>query len=196
MQHQDPLEPQDGSEFVAQLAQFANIELGVETNNRLAALEAAQLSAGRASLMGLVGKHVTARADVLQLDGTGAPPLTVHLPDDATDVEVIIKDELGNEVTTIDLGSQPAGDVALPWDGTDGEGNPLPEGTYSVEVIASNEESALDAYASLDGLVTSIEFTDDGATLLGMGGALVSPASIESVAEPGDPINPPETNEE
>ena len=41
LKHQDPLEPQEGSEFVAQLAQFASLEQMAETNVRLGAIEAA-----------------------------------------------------------------------------------------------------------------------------------------------------------
>lgn len=187
MRHQDPLEPQDGSEFVAQLAQFANIELGVETNQRLAALEAAHASVGRASLMGLVGKQVKARADTLQLTGQGVPPLSVDVPAAATSVVVVIKDSLGKEVARVDAGARPQGTFSLPWNGNGSAGAPLAEGSYTVEVLATGPDGPIEgAHASISGLVTSMEFADDGSTLLGLGGALVSPATIESVAAADD----------
>ena len=182
MQHQDPLDPQEGSEFVAQLATFANIELGVETNERLAALEAGQVSASRADLMGLVGKTMTVDASQIQLTGEGTlPDFSVELPEAATKVDIVVYDELGNEVDRIQAGAQPAGEATIPWDGLDSSGQPLPEGTYSVEVQANNDGGALDASLSITGTTTSIEFADDGSTMLGIGGLLVFPSAIQSV---------------
>lgn len=185
MQHQDPLEPQDGSEFVAQLAQFANIELGVETNTRLAALEAGQMSSSRASMMGLVGKTVSVDASTIQMTGSGATPdFTVDLEEPASKVDVVVRDEAGNEVARIEAGAHPAGEFALDWDGTDASGIPLAEGSYTMEVVAtSGEEGAIEAGISLSGVTTSVEFAEDGSTLLGLGGVLISPAAIESVED-------------
>lgn len=186
MQHQDPLEPQDGSEFVAQLAQFANIELGVETNARLASMEAGQVSASRASMMGLVGKNLTANAAEFKMTGQGpVPPLTVDLDDAATKIDVVVLDENGSEVTTIHAGPAPAGELAIDWNGLDKDGQPLAEGSYTLQVNAVQgegaAEAAVDATISFSGQATSIEFGEDGTTLLGLGEALISPGSIQSV---------------
>lgn len=48
LQHQDPLSPQDNSEFVAQLAQFSSLE----------ALQNLSSSMGNSQALGLVGKNV------------------------------------------------------------------------------------------------------------------------------------------
>ena len=182
MQHQDPLDPQEGSEFVAQLATFANIEIGVETNERLAALEAGQVSDSRANLMGLVGKTMTVDATQVQLTGSGElPDLTVDLPEAATTVDIIVYDELGNEVDRIEAGPQPKGEATIGWDGLGKDGQPLPEGSYSIEVQASNAEGVLDANLSMTGMTTSVEFAADGSTMLGIGGLLVFPSAIQSV---------------
>jgi len=56
LQNQSPLEPQDNSEFIAQLAQFSQLENAEQSNERLGSLlEASQLSQGA----GLVGKTVS-----------------------------------------------------------------------------------------------------------------------------------------
>jgi len=41
LKHQDPLEPQDGSQFVAQLAQFSNLEQSIAARENLDAIRAA-----------------------------------------------------------------------------------------------------------------------------------------------------------
>ncbi len=185
MQHQDPLEPQDGSEFVAQLAQFANIELGVETNTRLAALEAGQMSSSRASMMSLVGKSITVDASNLQLSGEGTiPDITVDLEAAASNVDVTVYDETGNAVATIEAGAHPSGEFTLDWDGKSDDGVALPAGDYRIEVMASSgEEGEVAASLSLSGVTTSVEFAEDGSTLLGLGGVLISPAAIQSVED-------------
>lgn len=56
LRNQSPLEPQDNSEFIAQLAQFSQLENAEQSNDRLGSLlEASQLSQGA----GLVGKKVS-----------------------------------------------------------------------------------------------------------------------------------------
>lgn len=182
MQHQDPLDPQEGSEFVAQLATFANIEIGVETNERLAALEAGQVSSSRANLMGLVGKTMTVDASQIELTGSGPlPDFNVDLPEAATTVNIIVYDELGNEVDRIEAGPHNKGEATIPWDGMGSNGQPLPEGSYSIEVQATNGDGVIEAGLSMTGLTTSVEFAADGSTMLGLGGVLVFPSAIQSV---------------
>ncbi len=185
MQNQDPLNPQDGAEFVAQLAQFTNIEIGIETNERLAGLQAAEQSASRASMMGLVGQTIKADPSNFRLTQDG-PPLdfTVDLDDAASSVEIVIYDENGTQVRTIDGGSHSAGTTTIAWDGMDSEGLPVPAGDYSMEVIATDgEQGVINATASLTGLTTSVEFTPEGATLFGMGPVLMDPSAILSITE-------------
>lgn len=56
LRNQSPLQPQDNSEFIAQLAQFSQLENAEQANDRLGSLlEASQLSQGA----GLVGKKVS-----------------------------------------------------------------------------------------------------------------------------------------
>lgn len=185
MQNQDPLNPQDGAEFVAQLAQFANLEIGIETNTRLASLESGQVSSSRATMMGLVGKRVTVDASQISLTGDATEAeFTIDLDDAAAKVDVVVRNENGDEVARIEAGANPAGDIVVDWDGTDANGVALPEGSYSIEVEATNgEDGVIEASISLSGTTTSVEFSEDGGTLLGLGGILVSPAAIQSVAD-------------
>src|SRR5512134_1206275 len=67
LQHQDPLQPQDSSAFVAQLAQLSQVEQATETNNRLQAIADEQAAASRASLSALVGHTVEASASNIEI---------------------------------------------------------------------------------------------------------------------------------
>lgn len=70
MQYQDPLQPQDNSQFIAQLAQFTSLEqmTNVATNDSQIAtkLTALQGTIDQSSAYGLLGKSVT----VTQSNGT------------------------------------------------------------------------------------------------------------------------------
>lgn len=183
MQNQDPLNPQDGAEFVAQLAQFTNIELGLETNERLAGLQASGQSSSRAAMMDLVGKSIDAEFSSFRLTADAQPlDLTLDLEGPADKVEVVIIDSNGDEVQRLELGNRGEGESSFQWDGTGADGDPLPPGHYTVEITATHEsEGAVDARALVSGTATSVEFTEDGATMFGFGALLLDPGAILSI---------------
>jgi flagellar basal-body rod modification protein FlgD len=185
LQHQDPLEPQSGAEFVAQLAQFAQLEVGMETNSRLAALEANQAAMSRTGLASLVGQQVWANASEIRIDELGATSdLSIDLSGPANSVDVVIYDEGGNEVRRMKLGPSAEGRIDVVWDGTNDQGTPVPPGRYRIEVLAAAKDgTSVDASASIHGLVGALEFID-GETFFRIGGALIPPSAIESVRTP------------
>lgn len=183
LKHQNPLDPQDGAEFVAQLAQFASLEQAAETNRRLGNLESGQDAASRAALVSLTGRPVSARADTLQYDpARGAlPQLGVRLERAAQTVEVVIRDGHGSPVRTIQLGATSAGHTALSWDGLDGAGQPLAAGTYTIEVRARDAAGeAVSAGATLRGSITAIDF-GGAQTDFQVGAATIRPGDILSL---------------
>ncbi len=185
LEHQDPLSPQDPSDFVAQLAQFSSLEQATVTNKLLEDLGAAQDGGQRAALTQLVGRGITANADNITLDPSAGelPDLSVHLDSSASNVEVVIKDEAGREVRRIQMGAHGAGDAPLSWDGTGNAGEPLPAGKYTIEIEAKNAQGGdVSAHAQLHGRVHSVRF-DDGNTTFAIGGTVISPGDIISVEE-------------
>ncbi len=183
LEHQNPLDPQSGAEFVAQLAQFASVEQGAQTNALLAGLQAEQRAASGASLAAFIGTTATVHADAIEwTPGRGDPPeLLVDVRDPANSVEVTIYDEFGDEVRRIELGPLAAGETAIGWDGTDTRGVAVPAGSYRIEVTATGADgSTVTADPKLRGVVDAIEFAD-GYPLLRIGNATVTPASVVSI---------------
>lgn len=183
LQQQDPLSPQDGAEFVAQLAQFASVEQLAESNERLASIEAAQAAGARAGYAELVGRVVSVRTDEisLPLSDDGQTTLNAHLDSAASSVEVSFVDSSGRTVRTLNLGARGAGDVEVAWDGRDEDGVLLPEGQYKVEVHATaGGGSPLTAYAQVRGVVDSLMFAN-GIAEFKIGSMTVSPGDIMSV---------------
>ena len=182
LQHQDPMQPQDGSQFVAQLATFASLEQATQTNSMLKQLVEGQSSSSNASFAALVGKNVTARTDTVELEPSGAlPAVMAHLDSAAKKVEVVITDSSGRKVRTIDLGARAPGDIDVAWDGKAEKGIALPPGTYKVMVKAvANDGSEVGGFAEVRGLIRSLEFAG-GSPRFRVGSSTVAPADIVSI---------------
>ncbi len=185
LQHQNPLEPQEGAEFVAQLAQFTTLEQGAEANNRLASIEAGQAGTARSGYTNIVGRTVTARTDQVQVPwGENSPQLLAQLDGSASKVTVDVFDESGTKVRTIELGARSAGDVAVEWDGLSDDGTPLASGKYRIEVHAENAGgSTVSANTAVRGRVNEVEFNALGGVEFHLGQMVISPGDIVAIGE-------------
>src|SRR5258706_7764770 len=74
LQHQDPLDPKNGADMVAQLAQFSSVEQAQQTNAQLAALTASESSTANASLSTLVGRQCDANVGDFHIDNPYTVP--------------------------------------------------------------------------------------------------------------------------
>ena len=87
--YQDPLKPMDNFQFVSQLAQFSQIQIGQTTNDRLETLVNAQ---GSAQAAGLLGRQVDIGTDAALVTGrvvairfeNGDPRVTIETADKQT----------------------------------------------------------------------------------------------------------------
>lgn len=87
--YQDPLKPMDNFEFVSQLAQFSQIQIGQTTNDKLQQVATAQSNLQAA---GLLGRQVDIPAGAATISGkvvsiafqNGDPRLTVETADKRT----------------------------------------------------------------------------------------------------------------
>jgi flagellar basal-body rod modification protein FlgD len=159
IQHQDPLSPMQGTEFVTQLSQFAIVEQGLAQTTRLDNLSTQLGGIANNDATSLVGKHVTVRGKGMAFDGLTATSSAVTLGDAAAKVTADILDSNGKVVRTINLGARPAGAVPVIWDGKTTAGEPAPQGNYTLKVNASKVDgSAVTTTQDVSGLVTKIAF--------------------------------------
>src|SRR5512143_1369392 len=67
LQHQDPLNPADSTEFTSQLAQFSSLEQLSNVNDNLTTLKLYQASINNAQAVSFIGKDIVAKGKTLQV---------------------------------------------------------------------------------------------------------------------------------
>ena len=165
--HQDPTAPQDSSEFIAQLAQFANLEISQNSNDQLGGILMAQTVSNQTQTAALVGKDVNYISDQIHLGKNGANTMTLDVLGEATSVTAVIEDENGRAVRTIQLGQKDYGKTNFEWDGLDDRGLPASEGAYTVRVTATDiDGSKVDVVQTAQGRVTGVSFQNGYPELL------------------------------
>ena len=188
MKNQNPLDPQDNSEFVAQLAQFSSVE-GIDnlnttmedftssfgsTMSSLASSQALQASS-------MVGRTVKVETDQSYLSEDGEIAGTIVLPADASAVKMLIANADGELVRQIDLGAMDAGEQEFSWDGCDEQGDHLDEGQYQFAVLATVEGENYQLGTILSANVDSVTVSASGAMSLNVAG--VGSVAISDVRE-------------
>lgn len=178
--HQDPMNPLEDKDFVAQLAQFSMLEQSVTTNKYLDMLGMSVGALVNAQLPSLIGKEIVALGDTVTVHQGQSTPIRFELQDDATDVTVQVLDGDGNVVRTMNLGPQTSGQQVVDWDGLDDNGNAVPEGGYKIEVHAKNDQGSVSTKTNLSGRVDGLDFSKGYAELM-VGEVRVRPADIVEV---------------
>ena len=89
---------------MAQLAQFASLELAQNANAQLESLLLAQAAANQTALTSFVGKDVVFRTDSITLEAGRAAQSGAQLAADAESVTAVVTDAKGKTVRTMQLG--------------------------------------------------------------------------------------------
>ena len=137
LQNQNPMNPQDGKDFVAQLAQFSVVEGINNMKDSFANFSSASSHTQSLQAANLVGKSVLVASDKGILDDSGSIRGKLNLQDASSRVTVGIYDEGGQLIRTVDLKAQPAGEVPFTWDGRLEDGITVaPRGVYGIKASA------------------------------------------------------------
>lgn len=185
LSNQDPLDPVDNQAFIAQLAQFASVEQQSQMNSTLESLLVAQAGANQTNVANLVGKDVTFTSNDVTLPAMGDIELHGRLSGDATKLNAIIKDANGKVVRSIAIdGQRSAGEVMVPWDGRDEQGNRVAAGKYTVTFTAADVAGkSVDVGTNGRGRVSGVSFAD-GVPQLIVNGVRVRLSDVLEVTEP------------
>lgn len=169
LQNQDPVNPMDGAEFAAQLADFNSVEQLISVNKGLSQLAISQdlmgASLTNSMAASLTGKEVRALSNEIALSSEGNASVNYKLNDSASQVEIVIRTESGAEIRRETLSGIPSGDNSWTWDGLDTNGERMGEGKYTVEVIAKNGDNNVGALTFLEGFASKVRYTTQGVYL-------------------------------
>jgi flagellar basal-body rod modification protein FlgD len=140
LKNQDPLKPQDPTEFTAQLAQFSSLEQLFAVNESLEKMAAGSAETERLSALSMIGKEVVSEGGRLRYSGE---PLNLgyRLDTPAHEVSLHVLDDSGRNLASSGL-----------------DGNQLAAGEYQlvVKAVDANEE-ATPASALVKSTITGLE---------------------------------------
>ncbi|MCB2251514.1 flagellar hook assembly protein FlgD [Pseudomonas chlororaphis] len=166
LKNQNPLDPQDNSEFVAQLAQFSSLEGITTLNDSVTAIAGNYKSSQALQASSLVGRSVIVQAATTQVDTTKSMTGSVKVPASVSGLTVTITDKDGKAVKTIDLGSQKAGSTSFVWDGTKTDGTKADPGNYTFKASTTIDGKATDLVTYLPATVNSVTISQTGGELM------------------------------
>lgn len=160
LQNQDPTSPMENEQFLSQLAQFSSLEqlMGLQTS--MTAVYDSINAMNSSSMASLLGTTVVARGDTVALGETGSVDLGWNASSALRDAKLVVTDESGKGVRTIELGSIDA-EGTFAWDGTDADGNRLPEGRYTFRISGTDGDgNAIIAEGRVTGVVDGMDYSD------------------------------------
>ena len=185
LRNQNPLDPVKNEAFVAQLAQFSQLEattaMKTSMETMVKSLDGDKMLAGAA----LIGRRVAVPNGPLTLLGGQPVEANVDLPTGADGVQMLVFNDKGQQVRKQIFGAQPIGTMRLSWDGLSDAGAPMPDGNYTSQVLASSIGKALQPTVNSLATVRSVSNagTADNVWILEVdGGKSVNMADVKRIA--------------
>jgi len=179
IQNQDPTNPIEGAEYVAQLAQFSQ----VESLEQMRANQSSQMvmmeNLGVVQSAHLVGKNAMVPASEFTLADS---PLEgkVFLGSATESLSVDLIDKSGEVVHTIELGSQAAGDIAF---NIDPAAHGLAPGDYNLVARTTNGEDTATADTFIQAEIEKIHFVSASGVMMAELGNGLGTLSVLEISE-------------
>ena len=166
LKNQDPLDPVKNEAFVAQLAQFSQLEATTNMASSLTNFTTSMASGQITSSASLIGTKVSVPEGPAVLVSGQSVPATIALPNGAAGVQLQVFDSKGVLVSTQTAGAQAAGDMLFNWNGQDDVGNALPSGTYRFVASAVSQGKTITPVVSTMATVLGVSQQADKSMLL------------------------------
>lgn len=144
MTTQDPFNPVDSTQMVAQMAQFSSVAGIAEMNQSLKTLISNMSGSGRFSdASSWIGRSMLVNADIATPLSDGAYAGELTLPAAADTVTISFQDTNGATVHTMELGAREAGAASFAWNGKNEAGQVVATGPLKVVVTARSGTTAV-----------------------------------------------------
>ncbi|UTV27046.1 flagellar hook assembly protein FlgD [Photobacterium atrarenae] len=182
---QDPFKPVGNDQMIAQMASFATVDGINQMNEQFGSLNSAMTSNQALQASSLVGRDVLIPSATGVKTAEGSVAGMVKLPKALNNMMLRIENEQGQLIKSLDMGAKPPGEHRVEWDGTDEQGNVLPEGRYQLKVAGlvdgESREFDVSTYANVNSVLLG---NGDGNVMLNLAG-FESPFKLSEVLEVG-----------
>ncbi|THB80050.1 MAG: flagellar hook capping protein [Desulfobacteraceae bacterium] len=160
LENQDPLNPMEGTDFSAQLAQFSQLEQLMNLNDTMLELKTSFDESTEGNVMEYVGKKVSVNMDEMEVLGgsVSGGSYTINEP---SDIMVSITNDQGNLIRTLYLGGQTSGTHTINWDGKDSGGNIVADGTYNYTIMANTGSGFVEVPSTKTGIVEAVIYDNN-----------------------------------
>jgi flagellar basal-body rod modification protein FlgD len=180
LKNQDPTSPMDSNQFTQQLVQFSQVEQQIATNTNLKSILTQGATQSGAFATSYLGKTVSVTNGQASLTG-GNAAWNYNLGTDASVTALTVTNASG-KVVYVAPGETTSGNHAFAWNGKDGAGNQLADGTYTLNATAqaADGSNVVTAIRS-SGQVNEIDMTS-GVPQLVIGSMKIGLSDIAHVA--------------
>ena len=184
LKNQDPTDPVKNEAFVAQLAQFSQLEATTAMKTSMEGMVSSMSNDRMLGAASLMGKQVAVPDGPVQVTDTTVSQGTINVPAGADGIQLQVFNDKGILVRTQIMGAQAPGDVTLSWDGMTDGGQAATNGTYRYVATVNSKgvmsKPTVNTYATVTGV--SSAGTADGAMLLEVaGGKTVNLSDVKRI---------------
>ncbi len=156
VRNQDPFQPMENGEFIAQMAQFATVDGIQEMQKSITSLNTTMSSNQALAASSLVGRSVLAPGATFQLASEGGVSGAFNTDPSAHGVVMNVIDAAGALVARQEIAASPTGLTRFTFDGFGSDGQRLPPGTYRIQGEALVDRSAVQAQTLLSRRIASV----------------------------------------
>ena len=179
LENQDPLNPQDATEFTAQLAQFSSLDQLFSMRSAIEQLSQVQGSTNALSVASLIGRQVSVETSLVEIPASGQalPEIALEANGNTPILGGELRDASGRLVAQLPARTLANGRTQLDW--ADFGGAP-PPGVYRLSVSPAG--GAAQPTVLVEARVTGATFDAGNPTLL-LGSLPVSLAQVREVRQ-------------
>jgi len=158
--NQDPLNPLESNEFIAQVAQFSTVNGIKQIQESIGELATSFQSGQALQASTMVGRDVLVPGARGVLHPGGKLSGAIDVASATGDLSISVLAPSGQVVRQLDLGPQPAGLAHFSWDGLDDVGEPAPPGNYVIQATANIDDQAQALPTLMSARVESVTLTN------------------------------------
>lgn len=172
LQNQDPLNPDDPTEFTAQLAQFSQLEQMFNLNESVDSMAASLQGSDKMAALETIGKDVVYETANFKYDGSSVE-VGYKLDGYASNVKLHLQHN-GTTIKTLSGSELTEGNHFITWDGKTASGQQAPIGDYKIVMEAqAGEGGSVAASPLIKSEVTGVDLQGSiGGTLITQAGEI------------------------